>query len=88
MRTESTEADQVREAAGIVGDNAQGRRHAMSSEQTGPEVNEADLAEQRAGIDSNEEREPADGSAPPQVDEADWLEQQIDAPLEDDGPER
>ena len=49
MRTESTEADQVREAAGIVGDNAQGRRHAMSSEQTGPEVNEADLAEQRAG---------------------------------------
>lgn len=55
----------------------------MSSEQMGTEANEADLIEQSVEVEPVEGQE-SSGDAPELVDEADWIEQQTAAPLDDE----
>lgn len=57
----------------------------MSSEQTGFEVDEADLVEQNTEVEPDDEQPEVVGETPMLVDEADWLEQRADAAPDEDG---
>jgi len=48
------------------------------------EANEADLVEQRLGVDDDLVDTPDPGSTPFEADEADAFEQQLSVPIQDD----
>lgn len=52
--------------------------------ETPAEANEADLLEQRLGLDDDLVETPDPGSAPFEADEADAWEQQLSVPVRDD----